>query len=408
MSDRNEKDRRAVIGGLTAGVAIGAITPLFARQNSTPQIQSPGLYVKETPAAPHAIAAPETSAALFVDRFGAIGVKTVTSAAELQTVSGALTTANSAAVEAVKLFFLNGGKKAVLASVRLASARSLLNDRRGGLNKLLNGPTLGVDFVCVPAAGLLRAPDAASVYQAALALAQKNKALLFLDAPSIANSNAVSMLTQWKAALNIDSKDAALYAPRLVPTGGSAATLPASAAAAGVAARIDATRGVWKAPAGTEASVIGGAPEAAFSNGDNEVLNQAGINPIRDFAGAGAVVWGARTMSSDPEWKYVPVRRTALYIEKAFDKGLEWAVFEPNAEPLWAQLRNSINDFLTNLWRQGALQGAKPEHAFFVRCDRSTTTQADIDRGVCNIVVGFAPLKPAEFIILQREQRTAG
>jgi len=402
MTSSENKSRRTVLGGLVASLTTGAVTPLLAQQQSTPQLPMPGIYVREIPPG-HAIAAPETSVALFVDRFGAKGVKTIVSAKDLPSAA-----ADPAAIEAVKLFFENGGRKAILASTKHTTARGLINDRRGGLKVLLNMPPLGIDFICVPPAALLSVSEAASVYQAALNVAEKNKAMLLVDAPSVTGvTNPVTALTQWASDINLDSPNAAFYAPRVMRAGASSPSLPASAVAAGVAARIDIARGVWKAPAGTEASVRGAEPEVTISNSDSEILNPAGVNPIRNFAGAGTVIWGSRTLSSDPEWKYVPVRRTALFIEKALDDGLGWAVFEPNDEPLWADIRQSVGAFLENLWRQGALQGAKAEDAFFVRCDRSTTTQADIDNGICNVVLGFAPLKPAEFVIFRIGQKTA-
>ena len=203
----------------------------------------------------------------------------------------------------------------------------------------------------------------------------------------------------------------AVYFPwvkALDPTGVSQQPilLPPSGYIAGLYARIDASRGVWKAPAGTEASlngVVGLAVELSDVQHGN--LNPIGINVIRRFAGAGIVSFGARTIASNPEWKYVPVRRTAILLRVSIYYGIQWAVFEPNDEPLWGELRLNIGAFMMTLFRQGAFQGSTASQAFFVKCDSETTTQADIDSGVVNILVGFAPLKPAEFVVVKISQK---
>jgi phage tail sheath protein FI len=203
----------------------------------------------------------------------------------------------------------------------------------------------------------------------------------------------------------------ALYFPwvkALDPTGRSndPVLLPPSGYITGLYARIDASRGVWKAPAGTEASlngVVGLAKE--LSDVEHGNLNLMGVDVIRRFPQAGVVAFGARTISSDPQWGYVPVRRTAIMLRVSIYYGIQWAVFEPNDEPLWSQLRLSIGSFMMTLYRQGAFQGASPSQAFFVKCDEETTTQADIEAGVVNVLVGFAPLRPAEFIVVKISQK---
>ncbi|MFX1554995.1 MAG: phage tail sheath family protein, partial [Promethearchaeota archaeon] len=145
-----------------------------------------------------------------------------------------------------------------------------------------------------------------------------------------------------------------------------------------------------------------------LSDQDNSVLNPIAVNCLRIFSFAGKVVWGARTMKGadglSSEWKYLPVRRLALYIEESVYQGTQWVVFEPNDEELWSQIRLNTGAFLDDLFRKGAFQGTTPKEAYFVKCDGETTTQYDIDRGVVNIVIGFAPLKPAEFIIIKIQQ----
>jgi len=178
---------------------------------------------------------------------------------------------------------------------------------------------------------------------------------------------------------------------------------------AGLYARTDTNRGVWKAPAGTEASLRGvtGVKET-LTDDENGVLNPKAINCIRTFPVYGTILWGARTLRGNDEigseWKYIPVRRTALYIEESLYRALKWVVFEPNDEPLWAQIRLNVGAFMQRLFRQGAFQGNTPQEAYFVKCDKETTTQNDINLGIVNIIVGFAPLKPAEFVIIKIQQ----
>jgi phage tail sheath protein FI len=178
---------------------------------------------------------------------------------------------------------------------------------------------------------------------------------------------------------------------------------------AGIYARTDGTRGVWKAPAGTDATLAGASGVAVQLNDtQNGLLNPVAVNCIRNFNIYGLVLWGARTMQGNDEigseWKYIPVRRTALFIEESLFRALKWVVFEPNDEPLWAEIRLNVGAFMQNLFRQGAFQGKTPAEAYFVKCDKETTTQNDINLGIVNIVVGFAPLKPAEFVVIQIQQ----
>ncbi|GAC1448200.1 MAG: hypothetical protein PVSMB8_07150 [Vulcanimicrobiaceae bacterium] len=207
----------------------------------------------------------------------------------------------------------------------------------------------------------------------------------------------------------------AVYFPRLLEPNPlkkfQLETFAASGAIAGIYARTDAARGVWKAPAGLEA-VLNGVPALshAIINAENGKLNEIGVNCLRTFPLAGNVVWGARTMDGadvlESEEKYVPVRRFSLFLEESLYRGTQWVVFEPNAEPLWSQIRLNVGAFMHELFRQGAFAGVTPQQAYFVQCDAQTTTQNDINSGIVNILVGFAPLKPAEFVILEIQQIT--
>jgi phage tail sheath protein FI len=216
--------------------------------------------------------------------------------------------------------------------------------------------------------------------------------------------------TSFRNSLTTANSYGAVYFPwvmALDPTGRSQSPvpLPPSGYVAGLYARIDASRGVWKAPAGVEASLNGVVGlTAELSDVEHGMLNPMGVDVIRRFAGAGIVAFGARTVTSDPEWLYVPVRRTAIMLRVSIYYGIQWAVFEPNDEPLWSQLRLNIGSFMTTLFRQGAFAGSSPSQAFFVKCDSETTTQADIDAGVVNVLVGFAPLRPAEFVVVKISQ----
>ncbi len=210
-----------------------------------------------------------------------------------------------------------------------------------------------------------------------------------------------------------DAINAAFYFPWVIAADPLQQNRPAAFSpcgfVAGIYARTDATRGVWKAPAGSEASLTGAlGVSTVLTNAENGVLNPLAINCIRNFPAYGTVIWGARTLQGNDEqgseWKYVPVRRTALFIEESLYRGTQWVVFEPNDEPLWAQIRLNIGAFMHNLFRQGAFQGKTPNDAYFVKCDKETTTQNDINLGIVNIVVGFAPLKPAEFVVIQLQQ----
>jgi hypothetical protein len=213
-----------------------------------------------------------------------------------------------------------------------------------------------------------------------------------------------------------DSKYAALYHPWIEifdPTERAAQgappkrlLLPPSGFVTGIYARSDIERGVHKAPAN---EVVRGLTkfESNINKARQDVLNPEGINALRFFEGRGNRVWGARTISSDPEWKYVNVRRLFIYIEHSLDKGTQWAVFEPNNSRLWANIRETVENFLLVLWKDGALLGDKPSDAYFVRCDRTTMTQNDLDNGRLICLVGVAPVKPAEFVIFRVGQWTA-
>lgn len=256
----------------------------------------------------------------------------------------------------------------------------------------------------------------AGVVTSADVYCQRRRALQIVDAPPAWNDVGdvtTDATTGFDSVLGTNSKNAALFFPRLQQPNplkdNQVETFSAAGAVAGVMARTDATRGVWKAPAGLDATLVG-VPELSVPLTDGEIgqLNPLGVNCLRAMPGAGRVVWGSRTLQGADrlasEWKYIPVRRMALFLEESLYRGTQWVVFEPNDEPLWAQIRLNLGTFMNNLFRQGAFQGATPREAYFVKCDKETTTQADIDLGIVNIHVGFAPLKPAEFVVIRLQQ----
>jgi len=265
------------------------------------------------------------------------------------------------------------------------------------------------NLLCIPpysATTDVQASDLAN----ALSYCARRRAMLLIDPP--AATDTVAEAQTFANALT-RSENAAFYFPRILAPNplreNRVQGFAPSGAVAGILARTDASRGVWKTPAGLDATINGSTGLAArLTDLENGTLNPQGINCLREFPVAGRVVWGGRTLRGADqlasEWKYLAVRRTALFLEESLYRGTQWVVFEPNDEPLWAQIRLNVGAFLNNLFRQGAFQGTSPREAYFVKCDSETTTQNDINLGIVNIVVGFAPLKPAEFVIVKLQQ----
>ncbi len=273
------------------------------------------------------------------------------------------------------------------------------------------------NLLCVPP-DVPDADTATAVYVAALSLCVEQRAVLLVDPPARWNAATTQDPTAAVTALGLAggaARNAALYFPRLLQhQPGLTAPLQCvpCGAVAGVIARTDAHHGVWKAPADSEAG-LSDVLDVAVHLGSAEVaaLNRVGINTLRRIGTGPALIWGARTLgaadASSAEYKYLPVRRTALHIEQSVVRGIAWAVSEANNEALWAQLRVSVGEFLGALFRQGAFQGSTAGDAYFVRCDAQTTSADDLRRGLCNLLIGFAPLKPAEFVLLRIAQQTA-
>ncbi len=268
------------------------------------------------------------------------------------------------------------------------------------------------NILCVPAAAELPATDMRNFYTAAEAYCEERRSFLIVDIPR-ATDDLDAMQTWLTQNANLRHRNAAVYFPRVrvadplqqnrLESRGASGTM------AGLYAATDASRGVWKAPAGTDVRLRGVQDlDYVLTDRENGVLNPLGVNCMRNFPVFGNIAWGARTLDGADqqasEWKYIPVRRLALFLEESLYRGTKWVVFEPNDEPLWAQIRLNLGAFMQGLFRQGAFQGQSAREAYFVKCDAETTTQADINLGIVNVVVGFAPLKPAEFVIIKIQQ----
>lgn len=266
------------------------------------------------------------------------------------------------------------------------------------------------NMLAIPDAAELTGSGPVAVMAPALAYVTERRAMLFIDPPP--GTDTLDEASAWLdgiAAAGLRSPNSVAYYPRLrVPdptNDGRLFEVAPSGTLAGVWARTDGESGVWQAPAGTTAS-LRGVPELTqrLSDPQNGVLNPAGLNALRSFDIPGNIAWGARTlMGADllaSDWKYVPVRRTALFIESSLFDGLQWAVFKPNADPLWLEIRGAVTAFMQGLFRQGAFKGTSPREAYIVRCGSDTTTQADINAGIVNVFIGFAPLQPAEFVVV--------
>ncbi|MFL6858386.1 MAG: phage tail sheath family protein [Allosphingosinicella sp.] len=271
------------------------------------------------------------------------------------------------------------------------------------------------NLLCIPPHKLTEDGDiGGGLIDAAIAYCVRRRAFFLIDPPSGWKTKDAARSGVDGPSIGTPSANAALYFPRILRPNPLSETAELTAfvpcgAVAGLYARTDTQRGVWKAPAGLDAALVD-APQLSvpLNDPENGELNPKGINCLRAMAGAGRVIWGARTRfgadARASEWKYVPVRRTALFIEESLYRGTQWVVFEPNDEPLWASIRLNVGAFMQRMFRQGAFQGSSPREAYFVKCDKDTTTQADIDLGIVNILVGFAPLKPAEFVVIKLQQ----
>ena len=363
-------------------------------------LHHPGRYVEEIPSLPSITPLP-TSVTAFLGHApaGPVGEpQAVASLAEFERVFGPVSHAWGLGY-AVRAFFANGGQTALAVRVEDGSTA-------GTALASLDSVDLFNLLVLPPITPDSQVPD--EVWPTALDYVQKRRAFLLVDPPPTLQAAEVRGWADRVGLGGAAARNAALYYPRLDqrdPADGVVRPVAPSGAVAGVYARTDAANGVGKAPAGQLArlvDVVG--PSVQVTDAVGSDLNRTGVNVIRSFRGMGTLVWGSRTLrgadAAGDEYKYVPVRRLALHIEESLHRGTQWAVFEPNAEPLWARLRLHVGAFLQSLFRAGALQGVTAREAYFVKCDHDTTTQTDIAAGLVHVVVGFAPIKPAEFLVL--------
>jgi phage tail sheath protein FI len=345
----------------------------------------------------------------------AVGVDDVTAAERVLAAANAVTPPVPADVANAQQA-LATAKTAVTASdgLRLTMADNFSPNgaqaNKRGLYALEQAPLF--NLLCIPPYTTSNDVEPALI-PAAASYCEQRRAMLIVDPPSAWNSVA-AVQTQFAAnGVGTTSRNAALFFPRIrepnLLHGGQIEDFAPCGAVAGVMARTDAARGVWKAPAGIDATLTGVSElPVILTDAENGQLNPLGVNCLRAFPVVGNVVWGARTLRGADqladEYKYISVRRTALYIEESLYRGLQWAVFEPNDEPLWAQIRLNVGGFMQTMFRQGAFQGTSPRDAYFVKCDKEITTPDDVNLGVVNVVVGFAPLKPAEFVVISIQQ----
>ncbi len=374
--------------------------------------RTPGVDIQELGTSTPPILGTSTSTAVVIGTFPKGPQNRLTNILSLQafvnTYDG-LKTAHLSSL-AAKQYFDNGGKNLWVISTGTSPSKTA-SALVKGLARLSSIPSWNILFI--PETTLLPIREAAQVFQSVLPLIQQHRAMFLLDLPQPDPLRpTVNHLITWvRAQTAIQHPNMILYYPRVqvrspIASSGTIA-IPASGTMAGVFARLDSTRGIWKAPAGTDATlqaVVG--LEPPLTSQEINRLTSAHMNALIQLPSSAYVAWGARTLSSDPEWKYVPVRRTALFLESSVEQGTAWAVFEPNEEPLWARIRQSVQNFMEGLFRQGAFQGTKSQDAYFVKCGRETTTAADQAAGLIHIMIGFAPLKPAEFVILKITHKT--
>ena len=279
-----------------------------------------------------------------------------------------------------------------------------------GINALLD-TTVIFNILCIPSPDPTKDLDPSAV-TAAAALCLARRAMLIVDPPVGWTSVSEALAGMSDPPVSGDAAaNAALYFPRFIaqdPVTGQSKTYSVTGAIAGIWAATDTQLGVWKAPAGINAGISATSLAVTMTDAENGELNPLGLNCLRTFPVIGNVVWGARTLKGADvfanQWKYIPVRRLALYIEESLRQGTQWVVFEPNAEPLWSNIRLNVTAFMQDLYRRGAFAGATPDLAYLVKCDAENNPPDQVDLGIVNILVGFQPLEPAEFVLISIEQ----
>ncbi|HEY9271516.1 phage tail sheath family protein [Achromobacter sp.] len=381
-----------------------------------PALNHPGVYIQEMPAGLRSIAGVPTSVAAFLGTAmrGPLNQPVrIQGFSDYEREFGGLVE-DCELGYAVLQFFLNGGAEAWVVRVGLPAQNgpqdthaAFIGQRPQRLGLYALDHAHPFNLLCLP--GVTHG----GVLADAVSYCKERRAFMIVDAPQVA-AEAASMAAAVMGTALPKSDHAAVYFPWTRTADplriGQPRLTPPCGTIAGLYARTDGNRGVWKAPAGIDAGLTGVLSLAAtVSDDESRNLNALGVNCLRTFPGRGAVCWGARTLQGTDhfasEYKYVPVRRLALHLEQSLSRGTQWAAFEPNDEPLWAQIRLNVGAYMNALFRQGAFQGNAPRDAYLVKCDSETTSQQDVDHGVVNILVGFAPLKPAEFVVIRVQQR---
>ena len=395
VSESREQDR--LIGSPNQLEAVRA-----GMEQRPPEFSAPGVYVEEISFKARSIEGVPTSTAAFIGptrttppATDSTGHQPLRSFLDFEQQYGGLDDLQTAqgsvcnyVAHAARVFFDNGGQRLYIGHV---AADAAAEEYAAALQALPEAA--GISVIAAP--GYSARAAAAEIQQALIEHVGQPERFRFavLDARPAATIDEVLA-----ARSGINSSYAAMYYPWV--TTQNSVQLPPSGFVCGILARVDTARGVWRAPANE--TVTGAVDlQAAIDTHGQERLSAQGINSIRSFPSRGILLWGARTTSEDPLWKYVNVRRYFIYLEQSIYAGLQWVVFEPNGEPLWAGVQQTITNFLLNNWRSGALMGTKPEEAFYVRCDRSTMTQNDIDNGRLIAEIGVAPVRPAEFVIIR-------
>lgn len=382
----------------------------------------PGVYIEETSFVGPAIVPVPTSETAFVDVFarGPVDRATrVTGWRAFEASFGGVDAASEASW-GVRSFFDNGGTVAWIVRIDPAGPWRAGGAERAramttALERLAADGQATFSLLCLPAAAMLAVADHATVVRAGIACCHARHAMLLLDArPQDTAATVASWIGDYDA---LRTPDAALFVPRLLVhdplAGGGPRAIGASGAVAGLCARTDRARGIWKAPAGSEARVHGitGLSES-IDSGTQAALDPRAVNVVRQAMPMGTVVRGSRTLDGADDragdYRYIPTRRVVRWIEASLARGLAWTVFEPNDERLQARIRASVSDFLMRLFHAGAFAGDTMERSCFVRCDATTTTGAELAQGIVRVVVGVAPVRPAEFVLSTLVLRTAG
>ena len=374
-----------------------------------PTYIAPGVYIEEILSGIHPIEGVSTSTAAFI---GGAARGSTDAAVDVRSVSDFVCEfgpidAGGVLGTAVRQFFDNGGTEAWVVRLADDSGAVLTPDTEPFERQLIPASGRGGVFHLdrVPIVNLLCVPGVTTpgVIAALEAFCLARRIFLIADGPPRGAAAPDPCVTGDAA------RNAAMYVPWLTvvdPATGATRSFPPGGFVAGVYARTDQTRGVWKAPAGLGATLSGATGVTdTLTEDDMLALTEHGVNAIRRVSGPGLVVWGSRTLAgasgSGSEWRYVPVRRLALFVEGSLSRSLTWAQFEPNAPSLWARIRLTVNTFMMGLFRAGAFVGATPTSCYYVKCGDDTTTQNDLDHGVLTLEVGFAPVRPAEFVVLR-------